>query len=109
MMVDDGVEPDPWDAEGAPFNAVGAGGVRVLAQPCGTCIFRGDSVISRARVEEMVQTACERDSAIICHATLDLDKQAVCRGFYARHASDTAPLRLAAWLGCVDEVPSPAK
>ncbi len=108
-MLDDGVEPDPWDDERAPFNAVGPGGVRVLAQPCGTCIFRADSAISRARVEEMVQTACQRDSAIICHATLDLAEQAVCRGFYARHAGDTAPLRLAARLDWLDEIPPPAK
>ncbi len=57
----------------------------------------------------MVQTACERDSAIICHATLGLPEQAVCRGFYARHAGDTASLRLAARLDYLDQVPPPAK
>lgn len=106
-MIDDGLEPDPGDDDHLPFNAVGADGVRVLAQPCGTCIFRADSAISRPRVEEMVQTACERDSAIICHATLDLAEQAVCRGFYARHAGDTAALRLATRLDWVDEIPPP--
>ena len=55
----------------------------------------------------MIQDTCAQDSAIICHATLGLAEQAVCRGFFARHAGDTAPLRLAAMLGSLDEIPPP--
>ena len=58
------------------------------------CPFRADSAISRPRVEEMVQTACE---------------QAVCQGFYARHAGDTTALRLAARLDWIHEIPPPTK
>ncbi len=109
MIDDDGLEPDPQDGYGPPFNAVSDIGVRVLAQPCATCIFRGDSVIDRDRVDTLVRRACANDSAIICHATLGLPEQAVCRGFFARHARDTTPLRLAVALDRLDEIPPPAK
>ncbi len=109
-MRDDHDQPDD-EADGyrPPFNAVSDKGVRVLAQPCTTCIFRADSPISGDRVDQMIQDACAQDSAIICHATLGLAEQAVCRGFFARHAGDTAPLRLAAMLGSLDEIPPPPK
>lgn len=41
----------------------------------------------------MVDEALERDSAIVCHDTLDTAANAICRGFFDRHA--TIPLRLA--------------
>jgi hypothetical protein len=44
------------------------------------------------RVEQLVKEATRRESCIPCHETLS-GKQAVCRGFFDRHA--TAPLQIA--------------
>ena len=92
-----GDEHDQFEDEargyGPPFNAVSDKGIRALAQPCATCIFRADGPIGRDRVDQMVQVACARDSAIICHATLGLAEQMVCRGFRAarwRHRAAAA-------------------
>lgn len=59
-------------------------------------------LLRSGRVKQMVAEARERDSAIVCHATLDDDEQAVCRGFYdLEEQGPTAPLQVATRLGMI--------
>lgn len=71
------------------------GRVHVRAEMCPTCIFRkGNLMQLRAgRVRDMVDEAKGHESAIVCHATLGTDSNAVCRGFFERYP--TTPLQLA--------------
>lgn len=79
------------------------GKVHLMKQMCPTCIFRpGNKMqLENGRVEEMVAAATRDNSAIICHSTLDVDN-AVCRGFFDRHATQT--LRIAERLNVIVEV-----
>jgi hypothetical protein len=79
------------------------GKVHVMADKCPTCIFRPGNLmhLNRGRVKDMVGTATsDQAGSITCHSTLDTDKQAVCRGFYDRHA--TPVLQLAEAMGVVE-------
>lgn len=59
-------------------------GVRVCAQRCPTCIFRPGNLmrLHEGRVAGMVTDCLTGDRYIPCHDTLDLPKQAICRGFW---------------------------
>ena len=78
-----------------------------MSRLCGTCIFRPHNVmdLQEGRVEGMVEQCLKKDTAIICHETMD-DKQkhAVCRGFYSLHWQDVWPLRLARAFNKLEEV-----
>ena len=76
------------------------GMVHVCARMCATCIFRTGNLMNleEGRVEQMVALATRAESCIPCHQTLD-GKQAVCRGFFEKHA--TQPLQIAERLGFV--------
>jgi hypothetical protein len=65
-----------------------------MARRCNTCIFWPDNRMHLApgKVDEMVAKATANEGTIVCHSTLDLDRQAACRGFVDRHA--TLPIRL---------------
>lgn len=86
---------------GPMFNAFRDGQVVVCAKQCATCIYGPRSPIDLERRHEMEAETKRRDSAIICHSTLDGD-HAVCRGYYDRQ--ETTPLRLAKALWNVREV-----
>lgn len=93
-------------ASGAEFNAYRDGKVHVCKKMCSTCIFRPGNLmhLEDGRVEQMVESSTKDESAIICHKTLDQPDQAVCRGFWDKHRSETAPLRAAEALGVVEFV-----
>jgi len=76
------------------------GKVHVCVKMCETCIFRPGNLmhLEEGRVESMVREATKNESCITCHETLS-GYQAVCRGFFDRHA--TAPLQIADRLGFV--------
>jgi hypothetical protein len=80
------------------------GRIAVMGTRCPTCIFRPGNLmhLDPGVVERMVADATERESTIVCHSTLDLDRQAACHGFVDRHA--TLPLRLGYAYDVVDEV-----
>lgn len=54
--------------------------------------------LNEGRVESMIADATKADSCIPCHNTLS-GKQAVCRGFFERHA--TTPLKIAERMGFI--------
>ena len=76
------------------------GKVHVCALMCDTCIFRPGNLIDleEGRVEGMIRDATRNESCITCHETLGAD-QAICRGFFDKHA--TQPLQVAQRLGFV--------
>lgn len=77
-----------------------------MAEMCATCIFRPHNAMQLrpGRVREMIASATRDESAIVCHHTLEDDKQAVCRGFYELDEhGPTAPLQIATRLGRVVE------
>lgn len=82
-------------------NVYRGGRVHVRAERCATCVFRAGNPMElrRGRVREMIEEARANESAIVCHATLGTGANAVCRGFFDRHA--TAPLEIADRLGLV--------
>jgi len=79
------------------------GKVHVCARMCDTCIFRPGNLmyLEEGRVESMVREATKNESCIPCHETTygQAEGEAVCRGFFDRHA--TAPLQIAERLGYV--------
>jgi hypothetical protein len=81
----------------APYNAFRNGKIHVCARMCSTCIFRPHPEDLRTRV---TNEAIRQDTAVICHHTLGTGANAVCYGFYKRHA--TMPLRLAEAMGAVE-------
>jgi hypothetical protein len=87
------------------------GRVHVLAEQCGTCIFRAGNPmrLEPGRVKGMVDAAIRDDAAIVCHSTLYRDdvQPAVCRGFYDRY--QTQPLQVATRLELIAEDPVPPK
>jgi hypothetical protein len=118
-----GERPDPGrqadvEDERGPVSADGPyrdGRVHVLAEPCGSCIFRSvnDGRIAGlepGRVAGMVQDARAADSAIVCHSTLYREdvRPAVCRGFFDLPRS-TQPLQVAERLELVVFDPVPAE
>ncbi len=93
-------------------NAYRGGRVHVCREMCETCVFRPGNVmrLQPGRLAGMVRDAVETESAIICHSTLYEEgvDNAVCFGFYERHA--TAPLQVAQRLGIIDwDDPNPTK
>ena len=70
---------------------------------CDTCIFRPGNLmhLEDGGVENMVREATKNESCIPCHATTygQAEGEAVCRGFFERHA--TLPLQIAARLGFI--------
>jgi hypothetical protein len=54
---------------------------------CETCIFRGGNMmrLKPGRVKEMVESATQDESAIVCHSTLHTGAEAVCRGFFDKY------------------------
>lgn len=106
--MDESIEDIEQETERPPFNAVDPEhGLRICKDRCSTCIFRAGNLmdLSPGRVQEMVRESLERDSAIICHATLSGHEQAVCRGFF--DAYDTTPMKIARRLGWFREVDPP--
>ena len=86
----------------ARHNVYRDGKIHVCAQQCGTCIFhKGNRFhLEPGRLKQMVDDSIKKDTAIICHSTLDGDN-AVCRGFFDRHK--TTPLQIAERLGCLEQ------
>lgn len=75
--------------------------VHVCKKQCKTCIFRPGNLmqLNPGRVEQMVQDAINKDSAIICHDTLN-GPNAVCRGFFDKY--QTTPLQFAERLNMIE-------
>jgi len=84
-------------------NAFRNGRVHVCREMCSTCIFRPGNLmdLNPGRVQGMIRDSVRKQSAIICHQTLDGD-EAVCRGFYDQHK--TQPLQIAERLELVTEI-----
>lgn len=83
------------------------GKVHVCKEMCSTCIFRPGNLmdLEPGRVAGMVKSATKNDSAITCHSTLSGD-QAVCKGFFDKHA--TQPLQVAERLNMIEWVEPPS-
>jgi hypothetical protein len=60
--------------------------------------------LNSGRVRRMIDQSLAADSFIPCHKTLG-GAQAVCRGFYDRHAEDTLGCRLGAVYGLIEVDP----
>jgi hypothetical protein len=83
------------------------GKVHVMAEMCTTCVFRPGNLMSlrTGRLKDMIATATEVNSTIVCHQTLDKNPtggNAACRGFFDRHK--TQSLQVAERLGLITEV-----
>jgi uncharacterized protein YceK len=76
-------------------------GVRVMAERCSSCIFRPGNLMSLqpGRVKEMVDEVRASEGCIPCHKTLDLPRQAVCRGQF--DTAKTSLLQIAERLNAV--------
>lgn len=83
--------------------------LKVYAKRCANCLCSKAHLVGDDRIaERYVQNQVERDGHFICHkATMDGNKNIVCRGFYDRHKGDVTHLRVYTELGLVDFVPLP--
>ena len=116
-------EPEGWDEDGPeddeesqPQNAYGPGGLRVLTEKCGTCIFRPGNLmrLNPGRLRGMVDEALSGGGYITCHDTLTYGANpdfgpAVCRGFYDAHGERSNLIRIMDRLGGTVEVAPPQK
>jgi hypothetical protein len=84
------------------------GKVHVCAEMCATCVFRPGNLmkLKPGRLRRMVDQALKDDGQITCHSTIyeQAEQEAVCRGFYDRHADSVWPLRLARAMDRIQEV-----
>ncbi len=86
-------------------SVLGPDGARLLKRPCDTCVtFPDDRMFLGAeRREAFIAEACKTKSYVICHETRDGD-EAICRGFWNLHRSQSPFLSLMERCGLVAEV-----
>lgn len=83
--------------------------VHVLADRCSTCVFRPHNLMNLqdGRLQNLVKTNREGDTALTCHQTLEQNKYdaepAVCRGYFDAYGDEVTPLRLAKIMGLIEE------
>ncbi len=80
------------------FNLYRDGKVHVQKRMCETCIWKPNSPL-RKRADEMHREAEAKQSAIVCHSTLDAEHQAACHGHLR---NGCAVLQVAERLGFVE-------
>lgn len=86
--------PECWDEHG----------VRVMAAPCSTCIFRPGNLmhLRPGRMADMTAQTDARDTNVVCHQTLDQPVGAFCHGSVARRPGQV--VQIAQRLGYIVEV-----
>lgn len=80
------------------------GEVHVMSERCSTCIFRpGNPMrLTKGRVRAMVSSCMATPGGNIpCHQTLDLDHQAICRGYWDGYSEKDVLLTAAERLSIV--------
>jgi hypothetical protein len=96
-----------------PHDVIGDDGrVRVLSRRCRTCLFRRDHPFGAERAAEVIGTNVARGALLTCHSTLPYGPNpdfgpAVCAGFWARHALETAAGRMARFVLGVTRIAPP--
>lgn len=102
---------DEWDEEhdpswSSPGLLIGPNGLRIMAGPCSTCIFRPGNLmhLNEGRVKSMVADVVRGDSFTQCHKTLGCEpgRGALCHGMTKRHEGDL--VRTFRRLGAIEEV-----
>ena len=95
--------PDTDTSRTTGHNVYRDGRVHVMAERCATCIFRPGNLmrLDRGRVADMAATAVQRESVIVCHATLNSDANAACRGYWDGYRWRVQALQLAERLNAV--------
>lgn len=101
-----------YDDDGRRTDVAQPGEIRLCSRMCDTCIFRPGNLmhLPRGRVAEMARSARRDEGQIVCHATLDTDAPAICRGYAdkADHGRSLA-LRIGRLLGWIKEIRPPGK
>ena len=89
---------------------------RVLSRLCDTCILRPGNLmdLDPGERDQMVQVALARGSWILCHETLPatgkpIGTQAICRGFWDVHGSESLGCCVAVALGGPVVAPAPTE
>jgi hypothetical protein len=96
-----------------PHDVIGGDGkVRVLSRRCGTCLFRPGHPFGEDRAAEVIEANVARGALLTCHSTLPYGPHpdfgpAVCAGFWARHAMQTAAGRIAQFVLGVTRIKPP--
>jgi hypothetical protein len=90
------------------------GRVRVLSHRCDSCLFRRDHPFGKRRAAEVIRVNVDRGALLTCHNTLPYGPHpefgpAVCAGFWAAHALETAAGRMAARLIGITRIAPPAE
>ncbi|MFJ3793614.1 hypothetical protein [Kitasatospora sp. NPDC090091] len=109
-------QPEPDDDPAPAVADPATREIRVLADLCGTCIYRPGNLMNLApgRVRQLAHEALAHNGHIVCHSTLPAlappgTKGAICRGFANAHGNAIFALRIGAAFGRIVEVPPPAK
>ena len=101
-----------YDDEGRRYDVAQPGEIRLCVHMCDTCIFRPGNLmmLEPGRRAQMIRDARAAEGHIVCHATLDTEAPAICRG-YADKADRgrSLALRIGRALGWIKEVNPPTK
>lgn len=104
-------DDDGWDESDRNVHRPEDNKPRLCSRMCNSCILRprgkGQIPLRADRVAEVIGSAVQRDSYVICHATLGTGASAICRGFYDRYSTNY--LRVMGRLGGFVEIDPPGK
>jgi hypothetical protein len=89
------------------------GRVRVLSRRCPTCVTRKGNPFGTEKSAEVIERNVAVGALLTCHSTLPYGDHpdfgpAVCAGFWARHAMETAAGRMARFVLGVTRIAPPA-
>ena len=81
-------------------------GVRIMAERCPTCIFRPHNPmhLRPGVLAHMLKETAAKQGHIVCHDTLDLPKQAICRGFADGYGEQSQMVKMAGRIGFIKEI-----
>jgi hypothetical protein len=98
-----------------PHDVIGTDGkVRVLSRRCRTCITREGNPFGAERSAEVIERNVAVGALLTCHSTLPYGEHpdfgpAVCAGFWAQHAMQTAAGRIARFMIGVTRINPPGE
>jgi hypothetical protein len=74
---------------------------KVCESKCAQCLFTPERIVSKTRMQDILQDCAKRDTHFICHKSKD-GESVCCRGFYDTKTSNL--MRIAQRLGAVQFV-----
>lgn len=71
---------------------------------CSHCLFTPARIVSGRRMKQIIKSCLANDTHFQCHKGTLVGRNICCRGFYDAYQHDVLVIRLAKWLGIIEEV-----